>query len=470
MNKNIKSDSIVKIISNNVDIDIFSPYKISSDGEGIGTGFFINENGYILTCAHVVNGAIKLFINSPLEGKKRIPVMIHSICFDKDIALLKTIDYKNKDFCKLGNSDDVKTEDNVLAIGYPLGQDRLKKTSGIVSGIQDRYIQTDAPINPGNSGGPLFDAKMNVIGINTAKMISLFAENIGFATPINDFHIISKTMYNPSANKIISEPFFYCEIQSATENYYKLCKCPKKSGCIIKSLVKNSPMYLAGIRENDILLNFNGFDIDSDGDVNVKWSNDKIHFYDLKAKSVLGSVIQLEYWSVSQQKLIKTNTTLGEDNLYKIKHVRYPFESFDYEIFAGMVIMNLSMNHIDEIDSANYPPSIVNTLQSYKNIVMRTKSVVFISNILQGSFLSTSNDIRPGSIIKSMNGKKIKSIEDVRNSIKNNYFVIDNKKMIHIKFQNKNQIIIDISDSFLEEKLLTQRYKYNISKLYDIIM
>lgn len=185
-----KSDTIVKIISNNVDIDIFSPFKIHSDSESIGTGFFINSDGYIITCAHVVSESIKLWINTPIDGKKKIPVKIHSICYDKDIAVLKTIDYKNKDFCKLGDSDKINAENNVLTMGYPLGQDRLKKTKGIISGIQDRYIQIDAPINPGNSGGPLFNSNMEVIGINTAKNVSAFAENIGYVTPINDFHII----------------------------------------------------------------------------------------------------------------------------------------------------------------------------------------------------------------------------------------------------------------------------------------
>lgn len=468
MNTQTKSDSIVKIISNSVEIDIFSPYKISSDGEGIGTGFFINADGYILTCAHVVNGSIKLFINSPLEGKKRIPVIVHSICYDKDLALLKTIDYKNKDYCKLGNSDMLEAEANVLAIGYPLGQDRLKKTAGIISGIQDRYIQTDAPINPGNSGGPLFDDKMNVIGINTAKMMSLFAENIGFATPINDFLIISKSMFNPPKNKVIMEPYFYCEIQSATENYYKLCDCPKQKGCIVKTLIKNSPMFNAGLRENDILLSFDGFEIDSNGDVNVKWSNDKVHFYDLKAKCLPDKDIDIEFWSIAQKKIITTKIQLNNENLYKIKHVRYPFEQIDYEIFAGMVIMDLYMNHIDEVDNTNYSSSTILSLRSYKNIKKRTKNVVFLSNILQGSFLSSSEEIGPGLIIKSINGKKVKTLNDVRNAIKNHYLVIDGKKMIHIKFEDKNQIIIDLENALSEEELLTQRYKYIMSTLYQI--
>lgn len=466
MDQNSKSDSIVKIISNSVEIDIFSPYKIKSDGEGIGTGFFINENGYILTCAHVVTGCVKLWINSPLEGKKRIPVIIHSICYDKDLALLKTIDYKNKDYCKLGNSDKVKTELKVLAIGYPLGQDRLKRTSGIISGVQDRFIQTDAPINPGNSGGPLFNSDMEVIGINTAKMVSFLAENIGFATPINDFLIISKLMFTPLTGPVISEPYFYCEIQNTTENHYKLCKCPQKSGCIIKNLVKGSPLYVAGLRENDILLKFSGYDLDSNGDVNVSWSQDKVHFYDLKAKCTKDQDISFTFWSVGKQQIITTSTKLNNDTLYKIRHVRHPFENLDYEIFAGMIIMNLTMNHIEELDETNYSQNIRSTLKSFKDTKKRTESVVFIPSILQGSFISSLDEIKMGSVIKNVNGSTVSSLEDFRKAVQNDYLMLDGKKMIYLRLEDKNQVIIDLSEAFLEEEILTQRYKYNISKLY----
>ena len=463
-----KSDSIVKIISNNVDIDIFSPYKIQSDNEGIGTGFFINQEGYILTCAHVVDGSIKLWINSPLEGKKRIPVVVHSICYDKDLALLKTVDYKNTDYCKLGNSDNVDAENSVLAIGYPLGQDRLKKTKGIISGIQDRYIQTDAPINPGNSGGPLFDSNMNVIGVNTAKMISIFAENIGYATPINDFLIISKKMFSPPQTKVISEPFFYCEIQNTSENHYKLFKCPKQNGCIIKNLIKNSPLYNAGLRENDILLQFDGYDLDSNGDVNVKWSNDKVHFYDLKAKYTDEMEFKFIFWSLEKQTMITATTKFNNNELYKIKYVRHPFEPIDYEIFAGMIIMDLTLNHMENLENIDYTENIKFALQTHKNIKKRTESVVFIANVLQGSFVSSLDEMISGSIIKNVNGKCVNSLKDFRDVVANGYLTIENNKMLYMRLEDKNQIIIDINNAFAEESILSNRYKYNISSLYTL--
>jgi hypothetical protein len=71
-----------------------------------------------------------------------------------------------------------------------------------------------------------------------------------------------------------------------------------------------------------------------------------------------------------------------------------------------------------------------------------------------------------GSVIKNVNGKTVSSLEDFRKAVKNDYLILDGKKMIYLRLEDKNQVIIDLSEAFLEEETLTQRYKYNISKLY----
>ena len=462
-----KSDAIVKIISNNVEIDIFSPYKIKSDNEGIGTGFFINSDGYILTCAHVVSGSIQLHINTPLEGKKKIPVTLHSICYDKDIAILKTIDYVNQDFCKLANSDKINSGENVTAVGYPLGQERLKKTKGIISGIQDRYIQIDAPINPGNSGGPLFNSNMEVIGINTAKISSFFAENIGYSTPINDYTIISKQMlHNQSTTQIINEPIFYCELQNTSEYHYKFFKYPEKYGCIVKNLVENTPLYNAGLRESDILMEFDKYKIDGNGDIDAEWSNDKVSFCDINAKCQNDINYNLVFWSLKKQTVIKTNVILNDDDSYKIKYVRTPFENLQYEIFAGMIVSELTMNHIENINVTHFSKNSKRDIAVYKKIKNRNQGVVFISSILQGSYASGIEDLSSGSIISNVNGKKIENINDFRSAVKNNYLTIDGHNILYMKLLNKTQILINIDNAYKFEPTLSERYKYKISKLY----
>lgn len=464
-----KSDAIVRIISNNIEIDLFSPYKVKSDNESIGTGFFINNDGYILTCAHVVDSSVKLWINSPLEGKKKIEVVIHSICYDKDCAILKTVDYKNKHFCILGDSNLLNGEDSVSAIGYPLGMERLKVTKGVVSGIQDRYIQTDAPINPGNSGGPLFNQNKNVVGINTAKITSLLAENIGYAMPINEFKIILEKMMQSSSNKIIKEPSLYFSYQVTNEMHYKLLKCKLNYGCLIKKIVKNSPLWIAGVRTNDILTEFDVYKIDGHGDVDVEWSQDKVNIVDLIPRYVVGETVNIKYWSISQNKEILAQAILKSDDDYAIRKIRYPLENLSYEIFMGLVIMELTLNHLESLADSDYGSETKLDLYNYLDITKRSRGVIFISSVLQGSRASSLEELGPGAIITNINGHTVESISDVKTAISNSSFKLDGQPCVYFRLKNRNQFVLNVMECLAEEQTLQSRYKYQISDLYSQI-
>ena len=149
-----------------------------------GTGFIISNDGYVVTNAHVLEGArYATATTSDLETKQMNLVGYNS---DIDIALLKI--EGNYDFLEFGNSDNVKVGEKVIAIGNPLGLS-FSASEGIVSAIhrisgdsQGAYIQTDAALNPGNSGGPLINSEGKVIGINNFK---LAGESLGFALESN---------------------------------------------------------------------------------------------------------------------------------------------------------------------------------------------------------------------------------------------------------------------------------------------
>jgi len=464
-----KSDAIVRIISNNINIDIFNPYKVLSDDESIGTGFFINDRGYILTCSHVIETGIKNYINIPAMGKKQIPVEVHSICFDKDIAILKTIDYKNKDYCQFGNSDLINNGDVVSAIGYPLGKYQLKTTKGIVSGIQDRYIQTDTPINPGNSGGPLFDERKKVIGINTAKMSALIAENTGYATPINDFILIMNSMINCDSRTIIREPRTYINIQSVTPELYDFFECPKQNGFMITKIIENCPMYNAGLRKYDIMIQFDKYVFDENGDTDTHWSNDKVNFYDIITKYTPEMTVNITFWSTRNKKIITTPVKLGNGDLYKIKLCMHPYENFVYEIFLGMVIMELTVNHIYELEKVDYSMDVKLELQSKVDIEKRTKGCLFISSIFQGSHVSTI-DVEAGTIIENVNGVPVNSISDFKKVVVEKKLFVKGIPMIHIKFHDGYQIVLNLTKAYIDEDILTSRYNYKISDLYNAIL
>ena len=183
-------NTICKIIAHNVVHDWYAPFRSPYENQSIGSGFFINNEGYILTCSHVVEDAIKLEITIPIFGKKKYSAEIISISPDYDIALLKTNYNNGENFLKLGNSDLVTQGIKVNAVGYPLGQENLKLTGGVISGSQEHLFQTDAPINPGNSGGPLINDKNEVIAINSQKISANTADNIGYSVPINYYKIL----------------------------------------------------------------------------------------------------------------------------------------------------------------------------------------------------------------------------------------------------------------------------------------
>jgi len=159
-------NAIVQVFAQIGQFDWCEPYRIEAQYESFGSGFLIDDNGYVVTNAHVVESAKYIWIQVPILGRKKLDVEVVSICPDRDIALLKISDSGVADlrallgsipFLVLGDSDAVQSADGVLVLGYPLGQYHVKSTTGIVSGqefvLSSSLLQVTAPINPGNSGG-----------------------------------------------------------------------------------------------------------------------------------------------------------------------------------------------------------------------------------------------------------------------------------------------------------------------------
>lgn len=153
-----------------------------STEKSIGSGFIMDENGYIITNYHIIQGSEdKLAVRT--YDKRTLPAIFIGKDEVKDLALLKI--EGNYDYLELGDSDDLKVGQKVIAIGNPLGLS-FTVTEGIISALErpgpnglKEYIQTDVSLNPGNSGGPLIDTQGRVIGINNFKIGG--AENLGFA-------------------------------------------------------------------------------------------------------------------------------------------------------------------------------------------------------------------------------------------------------------------------------------------------
>ncbi len=158
-------------------------------GQGTGTGFVVQADGYLITCQHVVDDASEIEV---AIGGKKYPARVVMEDAEHDLAIIR-IEANGLPTLPLADSDKVQLGEEVRAIGFPFSSilgDNIKATRGTISGVNqddDRKVfQVDAGINPGNSGGPLVNERGEVVGVNFAKLREEFATNVGFAVPVND--------------------------------------------------------------------------------------------------------------------------------------------------------------------------------------------------------------------------------------------------------------------------------------------
>jgi S1-C subfamily serine protease len=259
----------------------FDPFPQEQQGTSTGSGFVIDKGGFILTNAHVIDGASKVSVS--FEDKKTVDAKVVGKDVSTDLALLK-VDAGGLDLSplKLGDSSTVQVGDPTVAIGNPFGLDRTL-TTGVVSALQreiqapDGYaiknvIQTDAAINPGNSGGPLIDATGRVIGINsqiaTGGGTGSSGGNvgIGFAVPINTAKELVPQLR--STGRVTRG---YLGITGTTiDKTLESLNLDAKSGVLVQTVQSGSPAAKAGIKGGETTAQISGNVIKLGGDVIVK--------------------------------------------------------------------------------------------------------------------------------------------------------------------------------------------------------
>ena len=226
--------------------------------QGVGSGFVISQDGYIVTNNHVVEGAdqikVKLSNGKEYEGKVvgRDP--------KTDLAVVKINGAADLQPLKLGNSEDLRIGSWVVAMGSPFGLEQTV-TAGIVSakgrvigsGPYDNFIQTDASINPGNSGGPLINMKGEVVGINTAIVAG--GQGIGFAIPVN----MAKEIIPQLEQKgHVTRGWLGVSIQEMTPELAKSMGLKEAKGALVAQVVSGSTAEKAGIEQGDVITEFDG--------------------------------------------------------------------------------------------------------------------------------------------------------------------------------------------------------------------
>ncbi|MCD3193714.1 trypsin-like serine protease [Clostridium botulinum C] len=270
--------------------------------EGMGSGIIFNEDGYILTNYHVINGArqISVILNNGKEGKE-IPAKVVNYNSAMDLAVIKlTEKVKLPAIAEFGDSDNIEVGDPAVAIGNPLGKQFLGSvTYGVISAVNRKvsiegqnqnFIQTDAAINPGNSGGALVNTYGQVIGINSAKIGGSQVEGLGFAIPINAVKPQIQNLIKP----ILKMGIMVRNIDDKIAKQYKL-----PVGIYVQQVEEFSPAEKAGITPGDIIIRFDRKTVKTVEEMNS-----------IKQKHNSGDVIEVEVNRDGKNKTLKL--TLSE--------------------------------------------------------------------------------------------------------------------------------------------------------------
>lgn len=277
---------------------------------GTGSGIILTEDGYIVTCAHVVDGGQKIYVC--MQDGTEYSAQIVGKDAQSDIAILK-IDAKNLPAATLGNSTNTIVGEKVYAVGNPLGKFICSVSTGIVSGLnrtltldgQDfTLMQTDAAVNPGNSGGGLFNSQGELIGVVNAKTQNIGVEGLGFAIPIDSVKTIIADLMD--LGFVSGRPYLGVSLQdvyvrgtNTNDPFSGYFGYGYTSHTQISSIEKNSAAEKAGLNVGDIILSLDEKEVSSASGMTSM-------LYEYK----VGDVVKIEV--LRDQKTVTLEATLAE--------------------------------------------------------------------------------------------------------------------------------------------------------------
>ncbi len=452
-------NTVVQVISQTAEVNILQPYKTPKQSMGSGSGFFINEEGELITNYHVVAEAQAIWIKIPSLGRAIIDVEVVGKAPERDLALLKVAPeslekIKEKlgsvPFLTLGNSDLVKRVDEVLTIGYPLGQTSLKSTCGVVSGREHLagrlFIQIDSPINPGNSGGPALNMAGEVIGITCAGILA--AQNVGYIIPSNELKMILPDLRK---TPLLRRPFLGFFLNNGSEELARHLGNPIPSGCYIVDIYETSPLAKAGVKAGDMIYEINGIAVDEYGDLSISWSEDKLSLMDYISMLEIGQKVDLVFYRDGKRK--EVNLIFDRTDLAPVRQIFLDYDRIDYEIFGGMLIQPLTLNHVP-ILVANAP-----ILTRYGVPKNQMEPALIVTHIVPNSQVQRLNLLGEGALISEVNGKKVKTMDDLRHAIAQDI----EKERMTFKTEDGVFFVLNVKKVIEDETKLSQAYQYPLS-------
>ncbi len=349
--------------------DFLLPHGREPSTQILGSGVIIDTERHVLTNAHVIEGSSRIRVT--LADGREFPANLVGAAPNNDLAVLEIETDETLPWVPPGVSNDLMVGEPVIAIGNPFGLFSNSVTTGVLSAV-DRsvsvegdyyygFLQTDASINPGNSGGPLLNAEGTLIGINTA--IYKGAQGIGLAIPID------------TANRVIAQllehgeippPWIGLEFGNLDPVLRSVLRLPDGvSGALVTNVEPNSPAEHGGLKRGDLVIAIDGHEVDRDRS-----------FFEALRTSLVGQELELEVWRHGAREKVRVVGTHLPDHVVRDLAEQLLGMTFVADLTAGLEISKLN---------ADYPAAHL--------------------------------DIRPGDIVLGINGRSLRSIEDLRRAM-----------------------------------------------------
>lgn len=507
-------NSVVQIFVTRGDFNILEPYSTPVIREARGSGFLITKEGHILTNAHVVAGLIRCYIRAEQSENQNIRVELVAVCPNKDVAMLKCLP---EDLALLGEYESMEFADDhrldpmskVMAVGYPLGRERIKFTEGITSGYEtsdsdegsgpQSYIQIDAALNPGNSGGPLVNQEGKVVGINSAGIPSAIAQNTNFAIPTRVVLSVTRELFardnNPKLRKIVEPTSLGMTFQRVTSAHFAKLGFTNEAdmvGLRVKDVIPGCPF--KEIKSGDILRAISyadpynhdsAFDISNyrDGqcircgdqpDTEIEISRtDTIRLfvnskYDKESDFTAGRKVSLQEMmdgipidtplileivrpslkGSPTQKIVTTEGIFRSVDVMKIVKVYPPIDKLDHLLFGGAVWVPLNANLVEALAATKY----ICEFQAFDKRYVRR---VIVTRLFPMTDIATMESINPTESVTKVNNTKIETLDDMRKAILD---AASKDRYITITLHSGKEIVLDIERSRKQDEEVRKQF------------
>jgi serine protease Do len=365
---------------------------------GSGSGVILDANGYVMTNAHVVQGArrVRVVLGASQEGRsilkpagRSVGAQVVGIDPETDLAVLK-VEEKGLPFLAFGDSDELRQGQLVLAFGSPLGLDD-SASMGVISAVARQlrpedpmiYVQTDAPINPGSSGGPLVDTAGRVVGINTLIYSQSGGnEGIGFAAPSNIARTVFEEMRRTGR---IRRGDIGLKIQTVTPTLAAGLGLKTERGVIVADVTPGGPAAAAGIHAGDLVLSLDGKPMENARQLQVNLYS-----------RMVGSAVTLDVQQGDVRRSLLVRVQERPDDPGRFT----PLVTPERNLVARLGVLALDL---DENVARLLPP-------------LRGQAGAVVASV-SGDGPAGADPLRPGDVIYTLNGASILGVDALREHI-----------------------------------------------------